>query len=127
MWKFHDKMAAAHQGNAFGVPAFDHGMRCALTFLLTGQPIKPTVPDAGMACIYVRDRVCVPRDMTIWAAKYFRWCLTETAKLTTIDPERIRKIIEEKRYDQMPEPFVGDVQIRPAGLKMNFQAGGLAA
>ena len=109
MVKHHDAMAAAHQGQAFGVAAFDHGMRCCLTFMLTGQPIKCTVPDAANCCIYVRDRVCVPRDMTIHAAKRFRWALTETAKYSGADPKASKKVIIDKRMDQSAIPFVGDI------------------
>ena len=115
--KHHVVIENAHTGKAFGVPALDDGLRCALTFLLTGMPCKPTVEDAALACIYVRDRVCVPRDMTIWAAKRFRWALTETAKLQGYDESRVKPVIVEKRLDQFPGPFSGDTQVLPDGMK----------
>ena len=75
------------------------------------------VEDAALACIYVRDRVCVPLDMTIWAAKRFRWALTETAKLQGYDESRVKRVIVEKRLDQFPGPFSGDTQVLPDGMK----------
>ena len=58
--------------NPFGEEAFDEGMRCALTYLLTGEKIKPKTPNADLALRYVRDRISVPRDMPIWSAKRLR-------------------------------------------------------
>jgi glutathione S-transferase len=107
--KHHDTMASAHQGQTFGVPAFDHGMRSALTFMLTGQRVKCDVPDAANSCVYTRDRVCVPRDMTVHAAKRFRWALTETAKEGGADPNAAKMVIIDKRMDQSAIPFVGDI------------------
>jgi len=77
--------------------------------MLTGQRIKCSVPDAANSCIYTRDRVCVPRDMTVHAAKRFRWALTETAKEGGADPNAAKKVIINKRMDQSAIPFVGDI------------------
>lgn len=101
----------------------DDALRCTLTFLLTGMPCKTTVEDAALACIYVRDRICVPRDMTIWAAKRVRWGFTETAKLTGWDESRVKPVIVEKRLDQFPGPFSGDTQAIPDGLPRKFKEG----
>ena len=46
--------------------ACDEALRCALTWLLTGDEVPPPVgTDAALR--YVRDRVNVPRDMSVWA------------------------------------------------------------
>ncbi|BAU11577.1 hypothetical protein LEP3755_20760 [Leptolyngbya sp. NIES-3755] len=56
----------------------DEALRCALTRMMTGEIC---VPPAGsdVALRYLRDRISVPRDMSIYAAKRFRTALEETA------------------------------------------------
>lgn len=59
---------------------FDQALRCALTLLATGEECEPPQgSDAGLR--YLRDRVNVPRDMTIYAAKHLRQALETTAAL----------------------------------------------
>jgi glutathione S-transferase len=60
--------------------AFDNALRCALTGMMTGEECAPpTGSDVGLR--YLRDRVNVPRDMSIYAGKQLRKALEETAGL----------------------------------------------
>ncbi len=58
----------------------DEALRCALTQLMTGEV---SMPPAGtdVALRYLRDRINVPRDMSIYAAKRLREALEKTAAL----------------------------------------------
>ncbi len=58
----------------------DEALRCALTHLMTGQ-ICPPPPGADVGLRYLRDRISVPRDMSIYAAKRLRAALEATAAL----------------------------------------------
>ncbi|MEO0948786.1 MAG: glutathione S-transferase family protein [Cyanobacteria bacterium J06641_5] len=55
-------------------------LRCALTTLLTGEPCPPPA-GTDVALRYLRDRINVPRDMSIYAAKRLRQALEDTAAL----------------------------------------------
>lgn len=59
---------------------FDQALRCALTNLMTDQVCSPP-PDSDLALRYLRDRISVPRDMSIYAAKRLRLSLEKTAAL----------------------------------------------
>lgn len=59
---------------------FDEALRCALTFLITNE-VCPPPPEADLALRYLRDRINVPRDMSIYAAKHLREALEKTASL----------------------------------------------
>jgi glutathione S-transferase len=59
---------------------FDEALRCALTYLITRKPCTPP-PGSDLGLRYLRDRVNVPRDMSIYAAKRLRESLEETAAL----------------------------------------------
>jgi glutathione S-transferase len=58
----------------------DQALRCALTNMISKEVC---IPPAGsdIALRYLRDRVNVPRDMSIYAAKRFREALETTAAL----------------------------------------------
>jgi glutathione S-transferase len=58
----------------------DHALRCALTTLMTGEACQPMAGADG-ALRYLRDRISVPRDMSIYAAKRLRAALESTAAL----------------------------------------------
>jgi glutathione S-transferase len=59
---------------------FDEALRCALTHLITGKLCQP--PKGSDAALrYLRDRINVPRDMSIYAAKRLRASLEATAAL----------------------------------------------
>lgn len=58
--------------------AFDTALRCALSNLMTGDLYPPPAgTDFGLR--YLRDRINVPRDMSIYAAKHLRTALEATA------------------------------------------------
>ena len=58
----------------------DQALRCALTTMMTGETCTP-LPGADRALRYLRDRISVPRDMSIYAAKRLRQALESTAAL----------------------------------------------
>ena len=78
-------------------------MRCALTLMMTGEVCTPPVGSDG-ALRYLRDRVNVPRDMSIYAAKRFREALEETAAL--VGDSQGTPILLKHRRDQDPANFV---------------------
>ena len=59
---------------------FDQALRCALTQLMTGKICHPPA-DSDLGLRYLRDRINVPRDMSIYAAKQLRAALEDTAAL----------------------------------------------
>ncbi|KGF73385.1 glutathione S-transferase [Neosynechococcus sphagnicola sy1] len=74
-----------HRNNLIRVnPADDHlfevALRCALTLMITGEVCTPPM-GSDSALRYLRDRICVPRDMSIYAAKRLREALEKTAAL----------------------------------------------
>jgi glutathione S-transferase len=58
----------------------DEALRCALTHLMTGESCPPPT-GSDVALRYLRDRISVPRDMSIYAAKHLRESLETTAAL----------------------------------------------
>lgn len=84
-------------------PSFEEALRCALTTLITGDPCPPpTGSDVGLR--YLRDRVNVPRDMSLYAARRLREALEVTAALVGNSPGI--PIPTEHRRDQDPVNFV---------------------
>lgn len=82
---------------------FDQALRCALTRMMTGKSCPPPI-GSDVALRYLRDRISVPRDMSIYAAKRLRTALEETASLVgEAEPEPIPV---RHRYDQTPANFV---------------------
>ena len=59
---------------------FDEALRCALTHMMTGEDCMPP-SGSDPALRYLRDRINVPRDMSIYAAKRLREALEKTAAL----------------------------------------------
>jgi glutathione S-transferase len=82
---------------------FDQALRCALTHMMTGED---SVPPSGsdVALRYLRDRINVPRDMSIYAAKRLRESLEKTAALAG-DGQPAPIPINHRR-DQDPSNFV---------------------
>lgn len=82
---------------------FAPALRCALTHLITEETCPPP---AGVATglRYLRDRVSVPRDMSIYAAKRLRESLEKTASLDS--EEQGEPIPVRHRRDQNPANFV---------------------
>lgn len=87
----------------------DEALRCALTTLTapltgnSGQVCGVTDPEMAVALLYVRDRINVPRDMSLWAARRMRAALTETA--AAAGPAQGPPIPFDNRYDQQPDQF----------------------
>jgi glutathione S-transferase len=81
---------------------FDEALRCALTQMMTQQVcMPPTGSDVGLR--YLRDRISVPRDMSIYAAKRLKTALEETAAL--VGNGQGEPIPTRHRRDQNPLAF----------------------
>jgi glutathione S-transferase len=81
---------------------FDEALRCALTFMMTGKTCTPpTGSDAALR--YLRDRINVPRDMSIYAAKRLREALEKTAAL--VGNNQGLPLSTQHRRDQDPAYF----------------------
>ncbi|WP_309742660.1 glutathione S-transferase family protein [Chamaesiphon sp. OTE_20_metabat_361] len=80
----------------------DVALRCALTNMMTGTDLVPP-PGADAALRYIRDRINVPRDMSIYAAKRLRAALEATAALVG-DAQGV-PIPFNHRRDQNPVDF----------------------
>lgn len=96
-----------HRANIIQVnPAEDEVMevalRCALTNLMT-QKLCPPPPNSDVALRYLRDRISVPRDMSIYAAKRLRTALETTAALA--GDRQGPPIPVQHRLDQNPANF----------------------
>ncbi|MCS6813543.1 MAG: glutathione S-transferase family protein [Cyanobacteria bacterium] len=80
----------------------DEALRCALTYLITGETCTPPA-GADRALRYLRDRISVPRDMSIYAAKRLREALETTAAL--VGDGQGEPIPTQHRRDQDPANF----------------------
>ena len=88
--------------NPAGAAVMDEALRAALTYLMTGELCQPPAgADVGLR--YLRDRVNVPRDMSIYAAKRLRMALEATAALAGDRPGPA--IPTQHRRDQNPVEF----------------------
>ncbi|GCE65878.1 glutathione S-transferase family protein [cyanobiont of Ornithocercus magnificus] len=91
--------------NPLGSSNFDQPLRCALTKLITGKLVQPTVGSApGLR--YLRDRISVPRDMPLLAARLLRQSLEATASLD--GSGQGKPIPLRNRLDQDPMSFQGN-------------------
>jgi glutathione S-transferase len=81
---------------------FDEALRCALTSMMTGAVCQPPA-GTDPALRYLRDRINVPRDMSIYAAKRLRKALEETAAL--VGDGQGTPIPFNHRRDQNPADF----------------------
>lgn len=81
---------------------FEEALRCALTYLITGEECVPPTESAA-SLRYLRDRVSVPRDMSIYAAKRLRTALEHTASL--VGEDQGAPIPVPHRRDQDPANF----------------------
>ncbi|MDM7953992.1 MAG: glutathione S-transferase family protein [Cyanobium sp. CZS 25K] len=92
--------------NPLGPAGLDRPLRCALTHLITGRDCPPPAGSArGLR--YLRDRISVPRDMPLHAARLLRRSLEATACLDPSDPSAPGEPIPVRhRRDQDPAPFL---------------------
>jgi glutathione S-transferase len=81
---------------------FDEALRCALTLMMTGEVCTPPT-GSDPALRYLRDRINVPRDLSIYAAKRLREALEKTAALVGNEPGPPIPI--KHRRDQDPSHF----------------------
>jgi glutathione S-transferase len=81
---------------------FDEALRCALTLMMTEKVCQPP-QGADEALRYLRDRISVPRDMSIYAAKRLREALEKTAALA--GDRQGRPLSTRDRRDQNPANF----------------------
>ncbi|BDA67464.1 glutathione S-transferase domain-containing protein [Calothrix sp. PCC 7716] len=81
---------------------FDQALRCALTHMMTGSDCVPP-SGSDVALRYLRDRINVPRDMSIYAAKRLRESLEKTASL--VGNGQPAPIPTNHRRDQDPSNF----------------------
>jgi len=104
--------------NPLGAEAFDPALRCALAALVPGQdqaPLPP--PGSSVGLRYLRDRICVPRDMPLHAARRLRQALEATAQRDPALPEHASSdpafgevpIPGQHRRDQDPRAFVDGI------------------
>ncbi|MDX2255271.1 MAG: glutathione S-transferase family protein [Pseudanabaenaceae cyanobacterium bins.39] len=88
--------------NPYDQQMFDQALRCALTLMMTDQECPPP-PESDEALRYLRDRINVPRDMSIYAAKRLRQALEKTAAL--VGDRQSQPIPTRHRRDQDPTNF----------------------
>jgi glutathione S-transferase len=81
---------------------FDEALRCALTNMMTGEECPPP-QGSDPSLRYLRDRISVPRDMSIYAAKRLREALEKTASL--VGDRQGEAIPFRHRRDQDPANF----------------------
>ena len=91
------------RANPTAADQFDMALRCGLTHLMKEDDcVPPANSDVGLR--YLRDRINVPRDMSIYAAKRLRQALEETAAL--VGDRQGSPIPKQHRRDQDPANFV---------------------
>jgi len=83
----------------------DEALRCALTYLIADNACTPP-EGSDLALRYLRDRISVPRDMSIYAAKRLRESLELTAAL--VGDRQGSPIPTNHRRDQDPANFSGN-------------------
>jgi len=85
---------------------FELPLRCALTRLILQRDCIPP-PGAAAGLRQLRDRICVPRDMPLHAARLLRNALEQTARLDRRDPRaQPPPLPQQHRRDQDPRPFL---------------------
>ena len=84
---------------------FEQALRCAMTALAIGGEWQPPAGSAtGLRSL--RDRVCVPRDLSLHGARLLRQVLEQTARLDPEGPDAPGlPIPRDHRLDQDPAPF----------------------
>jgi glutathione S-transferase len=94
------------QRNPLGADGFDLPLRTALTALIEGQTLTPP-PGSARGLRHLRDRISVPRDMPLHAARLLRQALERTAAHDPLSPHgQGEAIAPDQRRDQDPRPFL---------------------
>ena len=89
--------------NPFDHSLFDQALRAALTNMLNPSSVIVPPPGSELPLRYLRDRINVPRDMSIYAGKRLRQALEKTADAVGgTEPPPITK---RHRRDQDPQNF----------------------
>lgn len=83
-------------------PVFDEALRCALTYMMTGEDCLPP-SDTDLGLRYLCDRISIPRDMSIYAGKRLRHALEYTASL--VGNRQPDTLPLKHRLDQNPANF----------------------
>ncbi len=92
--------------NPLAAERFDPALRSSLTLLATGEAVAPPAGSAG-GLRHLRDRISVPRDMPLHAARLLRQALEAAARLDPASPAaQGRPIPTHHRRDQDPQPFL---------------------
>ena len=86
-----------------GLSKFDQPLRAALSKMIHKQDFTPTKGSA-LGLRYLKDRVSVPRDMPLLAARELRKALEETAQID--GPIQGPPIPIKNRFDQNPLNFL---------------------
>jgi len=113
--RHHQRLLAVNpEGEQRGTQAgrrLDTALRCALTRLVRPQdPPCPPPPGSAAGLRYLRDRISVPRDMSLHAARCLRHALEATAAL---DGEQQGPPLGlRERRDQDPRPFLRPLERR---------------
>jgi glutathione S-transferase len=93
------------QGGPGAADRLDTALRCSLTALLqNGAPPCSPPPGTASGLRYLRDRISVPRDMSLHAARHLRQALEATAALD--GDHQGPAIPVQHRRDQNPQPFL---------------------
>ena len=88
--------------NPYGKEYFDESLRSALTHMITGQ-VRIPEKLSGKSIRYLKNRISVPRDMSIISARLLRQSLNRIESLSDIN--EIDKLPLRHRYDQDPKNF----------------------
>ena len=88
--------------NPYNKESFEESLRSALTHMITGEVLIPKKL-SGISLRYLKNRISVPRDMPIIAARLLRQSLNKIELLSDIN--EIDKIPFRHRYDQDPRNF----------------------
>ena len=102
----HRRTLVARYGDGGDAASFDTALRCALTLLISGQACPP--PGGSAAGLRsLAQRISVPRDMPLHAARRLRQALLHTAALDPVDPSApCDPLPLHHRRDQDPQPFL---------------------
>ena len=105
--KFALKRIIKHKNNLIKVNPYDkeyfeESLRSALTHMITGE-IRTPEKLSGKSLRYLKNRISVPRDMSIISARLLRQSLNKIEVLS--DNNEIENLPLNHRYDQDPKNF----------------------